>query len=329
MNIARTSDDAPPPPTQDRARSAAYSLAATTLVWGSTFVIVRELVAENAAGGAFPPALLLAIRFAIAALLVVVVMFARGIRFSRTVISHGTILGFVTAGGFAFQTIGLRDTTSSRSAFITNVSLLLVPLFGMLMGRARPGPAVWAGCLIALGGLYFLEFPWDAVTPAPNTSESNYLRGDLLTLGCAVFFALQILATEAFSPKHQLQSLVLVQFSVASVLTFILSAFCGELTAPIPAPNGVFPTALMIIYLGAVATGLCLIVQAWAQRYTSATRAALIFMIEPVIATLLAFVILGDRFTTGQWVGAALVFIGILTAELLAGTQDKRPAGMA
>ncbi|MBI3820253.1 MAG: DMT family transporter [Planctomycetes bacterium] len=297
-------------------RRAALALAATTLAWGSTFVIVRDLVAESGESAGFPPFLLLSIRFALATALMVAIALARGIRVERAALRNGVILGLITTGGFAFQTLGLRYTTSSRSAFITNVSLLLVPIFGLVLGRARPGRALWAGCVVAFMGLYLLEFPWDAA-PAAEAGSQNYLFGDLLTIGCAVFFAMQILATESLSPKTPLMSLVIIQFATAAIVGFAFAPVFGELARAPALPGGLLQTTWRILFLGALATGVCLLIQAWAQRYTSATRAALIFMLEPVFATVLAFIVNGERFTFAQWIGAALVSSGVLAAELL------------
>lgn len=303
---------------------AVLALAATTLVWGSTFICVRELVAEQNGEPAFPPFLLLSIRFVIAALCAAILLIARREIPGRAAWRNGSILGLITVGGFAFQTFGLRNTTASRSAFITNVSLLLVPLFGLIAGRARPRLGFWAGCAVALGGLYILEFPWDADPAlATNPKSADYLYGDLLTLGCAAFFAVQILATESFAPKTSVLTLVFVQFLSCGVASAVLGAATGELAKEIPFPNGFASSAWRVVYLGVVATFGCLFTQAWAQRYTSATRAALIFMLEPVFAAILAFIILGEIFSGAQWAGAALVFIGILAGEILESREKK------
>ncbi len=309
-------------------RRATWGLAATTLVWGSTFVVVRDLVAPPRDEPAFPPFLLLALRFAIASAILLAVLWVRGHRMTPAAWQRGAVLGVLVFAGFASQTIGLQYTTSARSAFITNVSLLLVPVFAWVAGRARPGASTAIGILVSMGGLWFLEFPWDLRAPTDpsvgSTAEEvmrSYYRGDLITLGCAVFFAIQILTTENFAPRTQLVPLVFAQFLTCTVVSFGASAMTGEFAEPIPTPGGFERTALEILYLGAACTAVCLLVQAWAQRYTTATRAALIFAMEPVFATLLAYAVRDEKLTAAQWVGASLVLLGILVTEVLPSTR--------
>jgi drug/metabolite transporter (DMT)-like permease len=296
------------------ARTASAALAATTVVWGSTFLVVKDLVAAD--GAAIPSFLLVGARFVAAALVVLAARFALEGRNLAFPWKRGGILGVLTSVGYAFQTTGLEHTTPSRSAFITNISLLFVPIFGLALGSARPSRALWAGIACALGGLYLLEFPWDAPAPSHGAGMDPHLYGDLLTLGCAAFFAMQILATEAYSPKEPLLSLVFVQFLTCGIFAFGLS-LGFERAQPWPDIAKLAPAQLWgLAYLTFAATAACLLVMAWAQRYTSATRAALIFMLEPVFAAIFAFVLAGERFTAAQWIGAALVFVGILFAEM-------------
>ena len=300
-------------------RNAALALAATTFVWGSTFIVIRDLVADERGQG-IPPLLLVSTRFAIATLATLAALLATGAKMEREAWRRGIVLGLVTAGGFAFQSLGLRFTTPSRSAFITNISLLMVPVFGMALGRKRPGAAVWLGSLVALGGLWLLEFPWDRIADAQGDAarQATYLRGDILTLGCATFFALQILATEAFSPKTQLLPLAFAQFLTCGVVTGLVGLSLGEAgRIAMPTQDLLGRCVAEILYLGFVATTGCLLVQVWAQRHISATRAALIFMLETVFAALLAYLLFGERLTGVQWGGAVLVFLGVLAAELI------------
>lgn len=312
-------------------RPAAFALAATTLVWGSTFVIVGELVGPAGGQPRFPPFLLLTIRFGLAAALMMAILYVRATRVDAVAWRRGAILGVIVFCGFAFQTVGLQFTTSARSAFLTNVSLLLVPIFGTLLGRGRPGPATILGLLVAFAGLAAIEFPWDLPPrlpengAAPMPTSDRLLRGDLLTLGCAVFFAFQILATESFARATPLVPFVFVQFLVCAAISGVMSLATGELEKAIPMPGTPAAVGGQIVFLGAIATGVSLLVQAWAQRTVSATRAAIIFTLEPVFATLLAYLVRNELLTAAQMVGAALVLVGILATELLSGSSGDAP----
>jgi drug/metabolite transporter (DMT)-like permease len=308
----------------DRARRASLALGATTLVWGSTFIVQRELFQPADPAASYRPFLLLGLRFSIAAAVVGLWVLGRRLRISRGAWVRGIALGAITAGGFATQAMGAQYTTASRSAYITNISLLFVPLFGMGLGRPRPPRAFWAGCLLAMGGLYLLEFPWDASGESVGELQ-QYLKGDLLTLGCAVFFACQILATESFSANTELLPLVFVQFAACGAIGWACAALTGQASAPWPLPAGVAGTWARVLFLALIATAVCLLVQAWAQRAISATRAALIFLIEPVVATVLACAVLAERFTFAQAVGAVTVFGGICISEFLTPNPTNVP----
>lgn len=304
-----------------RERQALAALALTTLFWATTFVVVRDLVSAERAD-AVPPLTLVALRFAAASLGVLAVAVAGRSRPTGSTWGRGAILGLLTAGGFGFQTLGLRFTTSARSAFITNVSLLLVPLFGLALGRRWPSRGWWLGAGLALVGLWFLEFPWDAADAGtPPAVLEGHLWGDLLTLGCATFFALQILATESLSPREPLLWLVFVQLATCAAAALAAAAGFGELRQPIDFGALRVRDAIEIVYLSLVATAFCLLVQAWAQRHTTSARAAIVFMLEPVLAAVLGTAILGEALTLVQWAAAGVVVAGVLAAELLGGAK--------
>jgi drug/metabolite transporter (DMT)-like permease len=300
-------------------RRALAALAATTVFWGSTFVIVGDLVDTTQPRSAFPPFLLVALRFGIAAAGFLAIAYAKGMTLDAAAWRRGAILGVITFGGFAFQTLGMQLTTSARSAFVTNVSLPLVPIFGSLLGRGRPSWGTLFGLAIAFGGLAALELggPPDNVPVDSRTSDLR-LRGDLVTLGCAVLFAFQILATESFARTTPLLPLVAVQFLVCSALGVGASFAAGEQLLPAHFARGTASVVSQILFLGILATGAGLFVQAWAQRHTTATRVALIFTLEPVSATALAYVIRDERLGKLQGLGAGLGLLGIVLSEVLA-----------
>lgn len=275
------------------------TLVLITLIWGSTFVIVKETVASVS------PALLLALRFSVAALL-----FA-WVRPTRAALLPGLALGVLSFAGFATQTLGLVSTTASKAAFITGLSVILTPLFSALWFRYRgfryrgfrhsvPARAYLAAA-VALAGLGLMSF----------SGPLGVTTGDLWVLGTAVFYAFYIIYLGEVAPRYGALELSAVQF-------WPMAAFAWLWAVPqLGQSDGLSSGSVWsLLYLGAVATALVSVLQVWAQRVVSAHVAALIFVLEPVFAALFAYVLLGEALGVWGWVGAGLVGVAMLVSEL-------------
>lgn len=271
---------------------ATLTLVMITLIWGSTFVIVKETVES------VPPSLLLALRFSVAALL-----FA-WVRPKRAAFGPGLILGLLSFAGFATQTLGLVSTTASKAAFITGLSVILTPLFSALWFRHRVPARAYLAALVALSGLGLMSF----------TGPLGVSSGDLWVLGTAVFYAFYILYLGEVAPKYGALELSAVQF-------WPMAAFAWLWAIPQLGKVGSLSAGSVwsIIYLGAVATALVSVLQVRAQRVMSAHVAALIFILEPVFAALFAYVLLGESLGVWGWVGAGVVGVAMLLSEIQVG----------
>jgi drug/metabolite transporter (DMT)-like permease len=265
------------------------TLVLITLIWGSTFVIVKETVAS------VPPALLLALRFSVAALL-----FA-WVRPTRAALLPGLVLGVLSFAGFATQTLGLVSTTASKAAFITGLSVILTPLFSALWFRHSVPARAYLAAAVALVGLGLMSF----------SGPLGVTTGDLWVLGTAVFYAFYIIYLGEVAPKHGALELSALQFWPMAALAWLWAlpqlGQIGSLSAP---------SVWSLLYLGAVATALVSVLQVQAQRVVSAHVAALIFVLEPVFAALFAYVLLGEALGVWGWVGAGLVGAAMLLSEL-------------
>lgn len=268
-------------------------LALCTLIWGLTFVVVKDALAAS------DPFTFLAFRFALGAL--ACLLWARGRVLERPTLTNGLGLGLVLFAGYAFQTFGLDDTTPSRSAFITGLAVIGVPFVSWLLFRRTPSWASVAGAAIAIAGLAWLT---------GFRVGDGLSRGDLLTLGCAVAYALHIALTEKFAKAGASVGLVAVQLLTVAVL----SALCIPLGAPRFSPTPAWWGA--VATTGLIASALAISIQTWAQTRTSAVRAAVIFSLEPVVA--LATSTLLGRETPGvaELVGGGLIVGGVLVSEV-------------
>jgi len=278
---------------QARTWRADAALAGNTLIWGSTFVLVQAALKN------ISPILFLTIRFGIASLALALLFRGRArLRPTR----GGLIAGGCLFAGYLFQTVGLQFTTASKSAFITGLAIPLVPLLTCLVYLSRPRVFELAGALCATAGMGLMTLQGDTLTIG---------RGDWLTLLCAVAFAAHIIAVGHYSGRITFESLSLVQVVAAAVLGLVTFWW---VETPVIHLTPVVLAALGLT--GLLATALAFTVQAWAQQHTTPTRTALIYSLEPVIAWLTSFWLLGEVLSRRAVVGAGLILCGILIVEL-------------
>jgi drug/metabolite transporter (DMT)-like permease len=274
---------------------------AVTAVWGSTFVLVRDAVAQ------VPPFTFIAYRFLAAALLLAAIRprlavggpgDAGGGRSGALV--AGAAIGLALFAGYGFQTVGLQYTTASNAGFITGLSVVLTPLLGALLLRQAPGRWPVTGACVAAVGLACLSL---------QTLEVR--RGDALVFGCAVALAAHILLLGRYAPRLSTYQLAVVQLATAGLLALGWAWLAGDLV--VPATDQVW-VALAITSVAASAGAF--LIQTRAQREVSPTRTAVIFTMEPVFAGLFGFLLAGERLSGRGWLGAGLILAGMLTAEL-------------
>jgi drug/metabolite transporter (DMT)-like permease len=271
------------------------ALALITAFWGTTFVVVKGALSHG------DPFSFLALRFGIGALALTAI--ARREMLAPQTLRRGLALGVFLFLGFVLQTVGLVSTTPSRSAFITGLYVVFVPVLGLVLFRRVPRVSSWVGVALAALGLRYL-------TGAEVDAGQGLSRGDWLTLGCAVAYAFHILLTERYAPKSSVVPLVAVQLWVVAVLSALCLPFAGARVEWTPSFLGA------AAFCGLLASALALCVQTWAQARTTAVRVALICSTEPVFAAVysvaLGYEVLGPR----EWGGGGLIIAGVLVAEL-------------
>lgn len=275
---------------------AELSLVLVTFIWGSTFVVVQDALTDAS------PLVFVGIRFTLGAAVLAALVGRRLRRDSAgpDAWRGGLLAGFFLFLGYAFQTVGLRHTTATNSAFLTGLFVVMVPLLAAAVYRVWPRPTEVAGVIVATAGLGLFTFRGQAL-------RLNF--GDLLTLGCALSFAVHLLVIGHYTSRHPFERLAVVQLVTVGLLG---SASCWWLEQPYLRWT---PRLWLAFGITAVlATALALTVQAWAQRYTTATRAALIFTLEPLSAWVTAYFVSGETLTMSRAVGAAAILAGLLLA---------------
>jgi drug/metabolite transporter (DMT)-like permease len=266
-------------------------LLLTTLIWGTTFPILKDVVTT------LSPAALVSSRFLIAALLFL--PFCRWHHLNRRLLRDGSLLGLVAFLSYLTQVIGLETVSANRAAFITSLNVVIVPLLSWLLGRGLKRRMIGAAGL-AFAGIAVMSWEAGAIT-----------WGDLWVLGCALSYAVYILLIEAVADQHPPLQLTAVQL--------ISIALLGLLWA-LPSGWSQFATVgshwNAILYLGVIATAVTTLSQVLAQRHLSATEAAIIYTLEPVFAALFSFWWLAERLNGREAVGASMILAAMLLSQI-------------
>lgn len=296
-----------------RSLKAHILLVLITLVWGATFLLIKEALRDVSA------LMFNAIRMLIASVALAII-FGRRLRGLPQSLKAGSLVGLFLFAGYEFQTSGLRFTTPAKSGFITGVSVVLVPVISVILFRRRASLWTWLGVVLAFLGTYFMTIP---ATGGLSASAVN--RGDVLTLVCAVCFALQIIfvgrATAADEGGHPYEHISFLQTAIAAVLMTI--------TFPLVEHPHITLSATVIsaiLITGLLGTAAAFTIQTWAQQFLPATHTALIFALEPVFAWLTSALFANERLEQRAIAGAVLILGGILLAELVGAQMEKLPA---
>ncbi len=276
------------------------ALALVTLVWGGTFVMVKDVLEQVS------PMLFLAVRFGLGALslAVLALVMGRWRGLSWREVRWGALIGVALWAGYALQTIGLQGTTASNGGFITGLSVVLVPVFGLVVLKHRPHRWALLGVALATVGLALLSLRLDG-------GDIRLNLGDALVFGCAIAFAIQILLIARVATWADPLRLALVQITVAGLLNAASALLFERPVAGIPAE--IWGAAA---FLGITATAMAIVIQVSVQRFTTAVHTALIFILEPVFAAIFAVWLQHDVLGPIAISGAALILSGMLLAEL-------------
>jgi drug/metabolite transporter (DMT)-like permease len=283
-------------------------LAAVAIVWGGSFVIVKDVLRTS------PPLAFLAVRFLLAAVLMLPFLLRRGGRRRAGFWRDTLVLGGLLFVGMATQVVGQVETSASKAAFITGLSTPLTPLAGYLRTRRAPSLENVIGVVLASAGFLLLTWP----------SGGTFNRGDIMVSLCAAAFAAYLVELSLRGGRQEPMALVAGQLWVVALSAGALSLLFRRMPAaevgiafaearPLET-SGMF--LFGVLFLGTVGTVGTFSGQTWAQRHMSATHAAILFTFEPVAAALLAAWLLGERLGARATAGAVLVLAGVVASEL-------------
>jgi drug/metabolite transporter (DMT)-like permease len=214
----------------------------------------------------------------------------------------GALCGVFLFSGYVLQTLGLRLTTAPKSAFLTGLTSVMVPLLASLVYKIKPQVSEVVGILVATVGLGLMTL---------EGAIRVIGRGDVLTLLCAVAFGAHIVTVSHFSGKMSFELLSVTQVGAAAVLASSLFWW-----VEIPHVEWLPVVVGAVLITGLLATALAFTVQAWALQYTTSSRAALIYMLEPVFAWITSYFLVGEGLSARAAAGAALILSGVLVVEM-------------
>jgi drug/metabolite transporter (DMT)-like permease len=277
-------------------------LVLVAVVWGTDFVMVKNLL------GAVPALPFLFWRFLLAGL--VAVLAVRGRRRTPGVWGVGLRLGLLAVLGMVLQIVGQTRTTASNASFLTGLASVFTPLAAFLLTRRWPTLENGLGIALAGTGFVLMTFPAGG---GPLNS------GDLLIFASAIVWAFYIVELAEWSPRHDPAWLSLIQIGLVTLAAGVATLARGGASAIVA---GIVPVLArpdwiaQVVFLAAVGTAGTFLFQTWAQGQMSATHAAVIFTLEPLVTAVTAAAFLGERLGARGWAGGFLVLAGIVVSEL-------------
>ncbi len=273
------------------------ALVGVCVVWGGTFVMVKDAVST------YPLYGFLGWRFAIAVVAFLALFPGTFRRFAPGTVKVGALAGVFLIAGYVFQTWGLQDTTASKAAFITGMFVVITPAMQAIVLRRPPRATTVAGVALAVVGLWLLS----------GASADGWTAGDTRVLLCAIAYSAHMIVLGGPGRKHDARALTLVQLGVTALA-------CAAVSLVFERPY-VWPTSsvwVALVVTGVLASAVAFAVQTYAQRILSPAKTALVLIMEPVFGGLFGW-LAGDALGVRGVAGSALILSGMLVAEFLGG----------
>lgn len=274
------------------ARCALFTAA---IIWGTSFFMVKNSV------DVFPPAMLLAIRFSIATLLLGALFFRRLRTMPRAQVLRSACVGAFLAAAALFQAVGITGTSPGKNAFLTAIYCVLTPFIFWMVIRKRPALRSFVAASVCLAGIGLVSL----------TESMNVEWGDALTLVGGVLYACHIVATATLGKDVDPVNLTVMQFASAAVICWLYSLCFETMTGVVKMEN-----IITVLYLAILPTASGFFLQTYGQRRASPQAASLILSLESVFGVLFSVIFYGEQLTGRLVVGFVVIFISVLISEV-------------
>ena len=275
---------------------AQMGMVLTTMIWGITFVMVKDALNDAT------PFMFASLRFGLSFLLACVFL-NKGIKkIDNKAVVSGLVCGICLYVGYSFQNYGLMQTSPSKSAFITSVSVILVPVILVVFKLKTVHVRMWVATFLAIVGLYILF----------NPRGGGLNMGDILTFGCALSFAVHVILQDKYlSSGVNVTHLLLTQLLFITLFSCLSVCFLEDFTV-------VLSDRLInaVLITGIFATFVALFIMVWAQTILNPAQIAILLSLEPVFAALFSTIFAGELLGIYGWVGGSVIVIAILSLEL-------------
>ena len=287
------------------------ALVLTTLLWGLTFVVIKLSLSDVS------PLLFVSLRFTLAAVILVPFVFSILKGSTKEALIGGLMLGILNFAGFATQTIGLKYTSATKSGFITGTFVIFTPILQLIFEKKPPRKENIFGIFLVLLGLALLSSKGTSIFDIFSEIGQNFNIGDFFTLICAIIFAAYIVYLDLISHKIDYKFLVLSQIFVTGILGWLFTYVLSITGLEKISFNFNGTVIFAVIYTAIAATIIAITLQTKFQRFVTPTKAAIIFSLEPIFATLFAYFIINERLSSFGFIGCIFIFTGLLVSELM------------
>ena len=279
-------------------------LLITAIVWGGGFIGVSKAL------DVITPFYMIAMRFSIASILMITIFWKRFRTVKKSDLLPGCLIGVFLFIAFVFQTIGAAHLSVGKLSFLTALNVIIVPFISLLIFKERIKKYNWIASGIAVVGFAFLNL-------SAEMGISLGL-GEVLGICCAIGFAAHIGVLGHFANKMDAIVLAILQMITCAILGLI----CAVLFEAPPQSLGM-EVMMPVLYLGIFSTFIAFLCQSVGQKYTSASRAAIILCMESVFGTLFSVILLSERLTGSMMIGAGLILVAVMTAEYLHAKEEQ------
>jgi drug/metabolite transporter (DMT)-like permease len=287
------------------------ALLLVTLIWGGTFVIIKNAFEDISA------MLFLTIRFGVAALLLLIFFRKVVLKLGKPIIIAGLLLGSVYFISYATQSVGLLFTSATKSAFITGTFVIFTPIFQLIIIKKAPRKGTILGIILVLFGLLLLSGKGDSLTEVFAELGGGFNIGDILTLFCAMAYGLYIVFLDRESKKFDFMPLVFLQILFTAIASFLFTIFfsaTGIEEIKFSLSGGVITA---VLYTSLLATIITTTLQTKYQKELTPSKAGVILSFEPIFAAVSAYILLGETLTIFGIAGGIFIFGGLLCTELI------------
>ena len=275
-----------------------FWLLLVTIVWGSTFIIIKDTV------NTVNPYMIVFIRsiLAFSVIILFTLLSKKGKLLNTKIFLQGITLGLFLGISYMAQTVGLQYTSTGHSAFITSSAVVVVPFILFLFFKAKIVAIDWISILIVFGGLFLLTYDL----------ETSINKGDIITILSAVSGAMHLVLAGRFIQKSETFPLVSYQFLGTALFSFIAWSVTGAEPVSITLRSGI-----SLVYLGLFGTLFCFFIVVWVQKYLSSLKTVVILSLEPVFAAIFGYFIIHETLNTKELTGTFLILAGVLLHSIL------------